>query len=141
MSFHVSRRQHMLIAALIWILVGAMITVRGILWVLADDHTHRLLAIIIPLAVILGIIKGVALLSKSASRVTARIHTLEERSPVWKIYSPSMYLLVGGMMGLGVACRWAGPHLHIVGIIGALYLVVGIALIAGSRTYWQARRV
>ena len=63
----------------------------------------------------------------------ARIHRLAEATPCWQLYSPATYLLIAGMMALGLACRWAGAHWHIYGAIGALYLVVGIALLVGSR--------
>ena len=139
MNCTVSRQQHLRHAALLWLLVGIMLGLRGIIWLLADTQMHRLLVVIIPLAAILGIVKGAVVLSKSAARSTARIRQLGDRTPFWQLYSPSTYLLVLGMMGLGVACRQAGAHWHVMGVIGILYLVVGIALITGCRTYWASR--
>lgn len=138
MSWQVSRRQHIRHAAVIWLLVGTLLGVQGMVWVLGDQHTSRLLAVILPCALLVGLLKGVAVLSRSAARTVTRIRALADLTPVWQLYSPSTYLLVGGMMVMGRAFRWAGPHWHIVGDIGALYLVVGIALISGSWAYWQA---
>ena len=137
LNLTVSRRQHLQHAALLWILVGTMLGIRGMIWLLADAHMHRLLVVIIPIAAVLGIIKGARLLSKSALQVAARIHALDERTAFWQLFSPSTYLLIIAMMGFGITCRLAGAHWHFMGIIGILYLVVGIALITGSRTYWS----
>ena len=112
-----------------------MITIRGAFWVLTDAHTHRWLLVILPLAVVLGWLKGTAVLSKAAARAVARIGGLAERTPFWHLYSPAMYLLVAGMMALGIACRWAGNRWHFTGIVGSLYLVIGVALIVGSFAY------
>ena len=136
MNLNISRRRHLQHAAILWILVGIMLGVRGMIWVVADAHTHRLLLIIIPVALVLGILKGAAVLSKSAAQVAMRIRGLDERTPFWQLYSPSTYLLVIGMIGFGIICRLAGACWHFMGIIGVLYLIIGIALIIGSRTYW-----
>ncbi len=137
--WYVSREQHIVHAAVVWVLVGCMITARGTVWVLADLHTHAWLAVILPLAALLGVGKGVWVLGRSAGRSVARIRALDARTPWWRMYSPAMYLLIAGMMALGIALRWAGAHWHLVGAVGILYLVIGIALLAGSGAYWKAR--
>lgn len=137
MSINISQRQHLMNAALLWIMVGVMLGIRGSLWMFADLHLHHLLAIILPLAVVLGLIKGSVLLRNSAHQAIARIMTLNKRTPFWMLFHPSSYLLIIGMMGFGVICRMAGRYWHIMGIIGFIYLIVGIALITGSLTYWS----
>ena len=138
MNLTVSRRQHLRHAAIVWIVVGIMLGLRGMFWMLADAHTHRLLVMLIPLAVVLGFVKGATVLWKSAMRAIARIRQLGERTPFWQLYTPSTYLLVVGMMGFGIACRLVGAHWHVMGVIGILYLVVGVALITGCRAYWTS---
>ncbi len=133
MNWHVTRRQHLRHTLLIWVLVGAMLSVRGVLWLCADPRTHRWLLIILPCAVLLGLAKGWYVLRHSAVRTAARIYRLADATPCWQLYTPATYLLIAGMMALGFACRWAGAHWHIFGVVGALYLVVGIALLVGSR--------
>lgn len=117
-----------------------MLAVRGASWVIRDEHTCRLFAIILPLSIVAGYWKGAALMRKSAARAAARIRRLAEHTPVWQLYSPSMYLLVAVMVALGVAGRWAGDQWPIRGYIGILYLVVGVGLITGSFAYQQARK-
>ena len=112
---------------------------RGVLWVWSDPHAQGWFPYILPVAIVLGLLKGVVLLRRSATDAIARINSLSEHSPVWQLYSPATYLLILGMIGAGTAFRWAGIHWHLTSSVGALYLVIGIALIAGSRTYWQAR--
>ena len=122
---------------MLWMLVGIMLCLRGGYWIFADSHTSHLCFLILPLALLAGIVKSAWVLEKSAARTTARIRQLDERSPIWRLFSPTTYLLILGMMALGVACRWAGKHWHITGAVGILYLVVGIALLSGSRKYWM----
>lgn len=137
----VTRRQHIQHAALVWVLVGMMIAGRGLYWLWSDPRTHAYFPYILLVAVALGVAKGLAVLSKSANGTVARIQQLAERTPFWQMYSPATYLLVAGMMAIGIACRWAGAHWHVTSEVGALYLIIGIALISGSRTYWAAQNV
>ena len=111
--------------------------VRGIIMVSQDSHTHGWLAVIVPLAALLGFLKGALVLRKTAARSAARIETMAERTPWWQLFNPATYLLIAGMMGFGVACRWAGAHWHVIGIVGVLYLLIGIALLFGSQAYWR----
>ncbi len=139
MRHFVTHRQHLHHAALLWTLGGVILCLRGLLWLATDAATHRWLLALLPLAVLLGSLKGVALLGKTARDGIERIHRLPARSPVWHLMSPAMYLLLGGMIGLGIACRWAGAHWHLFGVLGGLYLAIGVALLTGSRAFWQAR--
>jgi len=133
MNWHISRQQHLRHAAILWVLVGTMLSVRGMLWLYADFGTRHWLLLILPCAMLLGVIKGQYVLRRTASRSVSRIRRLPDATPYWHLYSPATYLLIGGMMAFGVACRWAGMHWYIYGAVGTLYLVVGIALLTGSR--------
>jgi hypothetical protein len=132
---YISKRGHLRNAALIWVLVGLMLGVRGTIWIFRDAHTHRWMILLIPLALLLGLFKGTVVLRKSARRAAERISSFEDRTPLWNLYSAPTYLLILGMMGLGFVCRWAGAHWHVSGDVGVLYLVIGIALITGSRAF------
>jgi hypothetical protein len=135
----VTREQHIVNAALVWVLVGLVLTARGTLSVVADAHTHAWLALIFPLAALAGVGKGVWILGRSAGHAVARIRALDARTPVWQMYSPAMYAFIAGMMALGLLLRWAGAHWHLAGAVGTLTFVIGIALLAGSGAYWRAR--
>lgn len=137
-SFCISRRQHLRNAALAWVLVGLMLGARGMVWILRDAVTHRWMAVLLPLAFLLGLLKGTVVLRRSALRAVERISRFADRTPFWRLYSPSAYLLIVGMMGLGFACRWVGSHWHASGDVGVLYVVVGIGLVTGSSVYRSA---
>jgi hypothetical protein len=139
MTFSVSRQQHVWHAALLWLVMGTVLGTHGVIWILGDPHTHRVFPLILPLAVLLGVAKGVAALGRAAAGAIARIGTLPARSPFWQLYSPATYLMILAMMGFGIFFRWAGKHWHLGGVVGILYLVIGVALIAGSYAYWSAR--
>ena len=79
-------------------------------------------------AVLLGVVKGRCLLWRTAARSAGRIHQLADRTPFWQLFSRAMYLLMGGMMLLGIACRWIGAHWHVYGVVGVVYVIVGVAL-------------
>jgi len=136
-SLHISRQRHLKNAALVWVLVGLMLGIRGMIWILGDVHTHRWIIVLLPLALLLGLLKGTVVLRKSAMRAAERISRFSDRTPFWKLYSGPAYLLILGMMALGFACRWAGAHWHLSGDIGVLYLVISVGLITGSRAYSQ----
>jgi len=138
MPFHISRQQHLRNAAIIWVLVGIMLITRGLIWLLADKHLYNWVAFIVPAAVVVGMLKGNKLLRNSAVRAIDRINQLAERTPFWHLYSPSMYLLILSMIGLGFAFRIIGAHWHVIGFVGALYLIIGVALVTGSYAYWRA---
>ncbi|OPZ86775.1 MAG: hypothetical protein BWY76_00787 [bacterium ADurb.Bin429] len=134
----VTQRQHLWHAALVWIVVGIFLCARGLLWLLADPRYHPWLGVLLPLAALIGLVKGGTLLARAARRISARIGLLPERTPIWRLYSRSTYLIILGMMTLGLACRWAGAHWHFIGTVGFLYIAVGVSLISGSRAYWSA---
>ncbi|HEY3418218.1 MAG TPA: hypothetical protein VGM23_15175 [Armatimonadota bacterium] len=134
-----SRQQHIRHAALVWVLVGVMLCARGVHMMWPVWHLRGFFPFLLLLLALLGTLKGTAVLSKSAARAVARIQEMDARTPVWQLYSPAMYLLVVGMMLLGIGIRWAGAYWHFIGTVGALYLTIGVALIIGSRTYWAAR--
>lgn len=106
--------------------------------VLGDPQTQARLALFVPIALALGALKGALVLRRSAGRTIARIRLLEERAPFWRLYSGWTYLLVLGMIGLGIGLRLLGVRLHEIGYVGVIYLVVGVAMFVASAAYWQA---
>ena len=60
------------------------------------------------MALVLGLLKGMVILRKTALRTAERISHFADCTPFWKLYSTPTYLLILGMMGLGFVCRWRG---------------------------------
>lgn len=136
----ITHRQHLLMAAIIWTAVAAMLTTRGIIMVVGSLHFHDFIIFGFALAVVFGLLKGRFVLSGTASRMISHIENLSDRSPLWKVYTPRMYLLILLMIGIGIFLRWAGAHWDIYPIIGYIYGVVGVALFTGSGVLWRAWR-
>ena len=56
--FWVSRQRHLKNAALVWVLVGLMLGIRGMIWMLGDVNTHRWMAGLLPLGSAAWIVQG-----------------------------------------------------------------------------------
>ncbi len=125
---------------MIWVMVATMLIVRGAFWVLTNEPLHHAIIVGTLLVVGLGFAKGQYVISGVADRMITHIEHLEERSPIWKVYTVPTYLSVVLMVGIGISCRWIGAHWHIFWIIGYVYCAIGIALLTGSQPFWRAWR-
>jgi hypothetical protein len=133
----ITHRQHLLTAAIIWVMVATMLIVRGTIWVVSNQPLHHAIIVGVLLVVGLGVLKGRYVVSRMAGRMVSHIQQLQERSPVWQVYSGSTYLSILLMVGIGIACRFAGAHWHMFWLIGYIYAAVGIALLTGSGVFWR----
>jgi hypothetical protein len=136
-----SRQQHLLIAGLIWTVVGAgLLTMGGLFWFhlpyLGDLDPQRLG--IGTIAMTVGLLKGKFVLDKTAGRVIDRIATLAEPNPfksIFQMFGGKTIALIAAMMGIGYALRAAGVSYEIRGLV---YLAVGAGLLWSCRNYWRA---
>jgi hypothetical protein len=136
-----SRQQHLLIAALIWTVVGTgLLTMGGLFWFhlpYLGDLDSRHLAIG-GLAVAVGLLKGKFVLDKTAGRVVERANALQEPNPaksIFQMFGGKTIALVGSMMFIGYLLRVTGVSYEIRGLV---YLAVGPALLWSSRNYWRS---
>jgi uncharacterized membrane protein len=134
-----SRKQHLALAALVWMTGGLILTIRGTIWVLHDERVHEFAILALVLGAVVGGLKGQFVLAKTARRSIQRILLLPARTKFWQVFSPPTYLLIIFMVGLGVLARWIGRHYNAFGFVGIVYVAVGIALLIGSGFYWRAR--
>lgn len=122
---------HLLVAALIWSLVGTFLISNGfILLVLADREWLALPAIG------LGIMKSVWVLDRVAKKNIRRILQLEDGSCIGSVYSLRTWALVLCMVAFGRILRQSvlpGEY------VGMLYLAVGSGLFCSSRLMWFER--
>lgn len=125
-----SRLVRLAVAAGMWTVVGTGLGAAGL----------RLLALaggswwwyVVALAV--GVLKARFALARRARANARRIADSPERSCVFGAFSWPMWLLVAFFMALGATLRRAGlPHAW----LGALYLAVGVALVAASGVAWR----
>ena len=133
----ITQRQHLLIAGIIWVMVAAMLIIRGVVWVFANVPMHHFIIIGTFVVIGFGVLKRQFIVSRIAARMVSHIQSLDERSPFWKVYAVSTYLSIVIMIGIGILCRWAGSHWHVFWIIGYIYTAIGIALLTGSTQFWR----
>ena len=128
-------------AGFIWIVVGLFLIYRGsgLYQLAAQEQNSGLKAIIISLllGIILGIIKGKFVLSKTARKNRNRIDQLTLPLKIHNIFSGPFYGFIVGMMALGFLLRTFNTYLGGYVVVAAIYCGVGMALIAASYVYWK----
>lgn len=89
---------------------------------------------LIAMGLLIGNLKGKFVLGKSARKGVERIRNLSNPAPLTKIYSAKYYLLLGGMVLLGLSIKWLGLPLDIRGLVD---VAIGAALIRGALIYFR----
>ena len=129
------------IAGLIWIIVGLFLIYRGSglynLAVIEQNTSKETLIISVILGVVIGILKGKFVLSKTALRNRNRINQLVPPLSIHHIFSGSFYVLIAGMMILGFLLREFNAYLGGYVVVASIYCGIGMALIAASSVYWK----
>ena len=128
------------VAGLIWIIVGGGLIYRGSgLYDLAatEQNTSKETIIFsLILGVVLGIVKGKFVLSKTARRNRDRINQLTPPLKIHNIFSGPFYGFIAGMIALGFLLRTFNTYLGGYVVVAAIYCGIGMALIAASYVYW-----
>lgn len=142
------------ISGAIWLLAGSLLMWKGIGYLTKapkidiSNSEYPLLSKLVPFlgsvesgilmllsfALLLGYFKGKFVLGKSAKRVVDRIHTLPNPASIATMYSPQYYVLLGGMIFLGISMKYLGVPEDVRGVID---VAVGAALINGSMFYFK----
>ena len=129
------------VAGLIWIIVGLFLIYRGSelynLAVIEQNTSKETLIIAIILGVVIGILKGKFVLSKTALRNRNRINQLVPPLSIHQIFSGTFYGLIAGMMVLGFLLREFNAYLGGYVVVASIYCGIGMALIAASSVYWK----
>ena len=129
------------VAGLIWIIVGLFLIYRGSglynLAVIEQNTSKETLIISVILGVVIGILKGKFVLSKTALRNRNRINQLVPPLSIHHIFSGSFYGLIAGMMILGFLLREFNAYLGGYVVVASIYCGIGMALITASSVYWK----
>ncbi|WYD80254.1 MAG: hypothetical protein V8K32_13190 [Candidatus Electrothrix gigas] len=126
---NVSKSVHFFSAPFIWTAVGIMLMVRGLHWI-GLSLTLWLLFIVL----LVGTLKSLMILDRSAKKTLHRIMLLNEKSCIGAVYSWKTWLFVVLMMSLGMILRrMTEPGLF----FGTVYLAVGWGLLLSSRHGWK----
>lgn len=128
------------IAGGLWCVIGLFLFLRGFgLYQLAGQEQHSTqVAIILSVitAVLIGLVKGKFVLSKTARKNKARINGLKDPVHIHQLFSKPFYILIPMMMGVGVLLRSYNEYLGGYVVVAAIYCGIGMALIVSSRAYW-----
>jgi len=129
------------VAGLIWIIVGLFLIYRSSglynLAIIEQNTGKGTLIISVILGVVIGIIKGKFVLSKTALRNRNRINQLVPPLSIHQIFSGAFYGLIAGMMVLGFLLREFNAYLGGYVVVASIYCGIGMALIVASSVYWK----
>ena len=89
---------------------------------------------LVVIAMFIGYFKGRYVLGKSARRGADRIRAFANPTSLKNIYSAKYYLLLGGMIALGVSIKYLGLSNDVRGLIDT---IIGSALINGAMIYFR----
>jgi hypothetical protein len=128
-------RVHLLLAGLMWTVVGAVLAVLGTFWALR--RPTLLMQLLVAAAVLAGVVKSLSVLDRAARKIALRIETRGDGRCVGGFLSWRSWLLVAIMAGTGRLLRSGIVALRVVGL---LYVAVGVALLLSSRVLWTALR-
>jgi hypothetical protein len=127
-----SRRTRLFVATFVWTGVGLGLLVAGFRWTFLAPSVGWRLAL--PLALLVGWLKGRFVLAPRAAHNAARIVDSRESVCVGAAFSWGAWALAGSMMLLGILLRHSPlprPWL------GQLYAAVGMALLTAGAGGWQ----
>jgi hypothetical protein len=128
-------RTQLVAGALMWLIGASILLVRGAAYI--QGRSWHAYALAVGLA--LGVIKSRYLLEGVAERAVERIR---ERGRAWfpGFFSIRSWALVAFMMGGGIMLRRlvVAPDQIGAGILGAIYIGVGAALLLADRVFWHA---
>lgn len=129
-----SARWHLLLAATMWTVVGALLLFFGIRWTGAAGGAPRG-GLLVAVAVVAGLLKARLVLGRVAARTVERIKARGDGYCLGGFLSWQSWLLVLGMMVAGRLLRGGVlPR----AITGFLYTAVGTALLVGACRIWHA---
>jgi len=124
----VKRKTHLLITAVIWPLIGIMLSCRGLSRVIGSGYYWLIIV-----GIVVGSLKSYFILDKTARKGIDRILRFGDNTCIGAVYSIKTWGMVFGMIGMGIIFRNSSfpPHL-----LGALYITIGWGLLMSSRHAW-----
>lgn len=130
-----SVRTQLTAGALMWMIGAGILLVRGGAYIQGRSWHAWALAI----GLVLGVLKSRLVLERVAAKAVDRIRS-RGRAWFFGFFSPASWGLIVLMMGGGMLLRRVVVHPDQVGagILGAVYIGVGTALLLADRVFWHA---
>ena len=128
-------RIQLVAAASMWLIGASILLFRGAGYV-GGSYWH---AWALAAGLALGVVKARLLLDRTARKAVIRILQRTNAS-VFGFFSAKSWLLIAVMMGGGIALRTIFVHPGQIGagILGAIYIGIGTALLLADRLFWMA---
>jgi hypothetical protein len=128
-----SSRIQILLAALMWTVVGGALLFFGARWITGAGPTLPGLGLVLA-GIVIGVAKSKLVLDRTARKIVFRIGERGEGRCVGGFLSLRSWLLVLGMIALG---RFLRQGLLSATAAGLLYTAVGTGLLFSSRLAWR----
>lgn len=118
-----------------WLVGASILLIRGVGYI-QGRYWH---AWILALGLALGVVKARLLLDRVATKAVLRIQGRADKSVIG-FFSAKSWILIAVMMGSGITLRHlvVNPDQIGAGIMGAIYVGVGTALLLADRVFWRA---
>lgn len=126
-------RLHLVLAASMWTVVGALLLLFGVRWALAPDS--RFVPLWLALAMAGGCLKAWFVLRHAARRTIDRIRSRGDGRCIGGFLSWQSWMLVGLMVFSGWVLRHGVLPRTVLGLV---YVLVGTALLLGAGQLWNA---
>lgn len=144
-------KQWIVISGFSWLVIGVYLMLKGLscmtlammeqqtpvvlMWLkIGVGSIHQGALALICLSLLIGFIKGRLVLSKTVSRIAARIYAQAEPIRIANAYDRKYYVILASMVGLGLLFRVVSiPY----DIRGAIDVTIGSALINGAMLYFR----
>jgi len=128
-----SVRAHLLLAAVMWSVVGAALLTVGCRWTWTDSPLRG--AGLVVVGLLAGALKSRLVLDRAGRAIAERIEARGHGRCIGGFLSLRSWLLVLAMAGAGRLLRSLPAARTLVGV---LYVIVGVALVLSSRLIWRA---
>ncbi len=125
-----NERAQLAFAGVLWATGAAILSVRGIGWLLATD----LALVLIAGGVLLGLLKARFVLDPVARKAAVRIRERGPSAPVLGFFSVRSWAVVLSMVALGHVLRLTTLPRPMLGVV---YVAVATALVVASRVFWR----
>ena len=125
------RRTHLLLTAVLWSAIGILLLTKAS-YRIVQVPEHQIIITIA--ALILGTLKSIFILDRSARKSIVRILEFKDGTCLGAVYSFKTWLLVVSMMGVGLVLRNSSLSLSLLCFV---YFTIGWALLFSSRLAWM----
>jgi hypothetical protein len=125
------RRTHLLLTAVMWSVIGILLLTKAS-YRIVQVPEHQIIITIA--ALILGTLKSIFILDRSARKSIVRILEFKDGTCLGAVYSFKTWLLVVSMMGIGLVLRNSSLSLSLLCFV---YFTIGWALLFSSRLAWM----